>query len=288
LVGKCSELCGLEGLSCAVVGDTFSDEEDVSHGLGVAETANTLGKVLSPILGTLFASLSWHVPFFTIPALSLLSLVMIALWIDDSKSKRSTVTIRSFFVLLKEVFEKEGKWLTAVFLCGIVIMTNLFGLLVYLSNILEDSHGIFGITKGLFLAIPLVTIALSSYLSGRFIGKEKEVMQWTTLIGFSLMTLACLAMTFLHDLVPLLGFMSMAGIGIGISLPSLDAIITESIETEQRGTITSVYSGMRYAGVAIGPPLFSLLLLTSTQSLFLVASGLSLMAAALVFFLIRP
>jgi ACDE family multidrug resistance protein len=95
-------------------------------------------------------------------------------------------------------------------------------------------------------------------------------------------------MTFLHDLVPLLGFMSMAGIGIGISLPSLDAIITESIETEQRGTITSVYSGMRYAGVAIGPPLFSLLLLTSTQSLFLVASGLSLMAAALVFFLIRP
>ena len=83
-------------------------------------------------------------------------------------------------------------------------------------------------------------------------------------------------------------FISIAGLGIGISLPSLDALITASIETEQRGTITSVYSGMRYAGVAIGPPLFALLLQYSVASLFLVASGLGLIAAGLVFILIRP
>lgn len=271
-----------------LMGDLFSDEEDVSHGLGIAETANTLGKVISPILGTLFAALAWYVPFFTIPILSLLSLLMIAFWIDDSKAKKKTMAISSFFKLLKDVFKEEGKWLTAVFLSGIVIMTNLFGLLVYLSKILEDSYRIVGIKKGLALAIPLVSIALSSYLAGKFIGKEKTIMRRTTLIGFLLVATACFAMVFFHELWSLFAFISVAGVGFGISLPSLDAIITESIEKEHRGTITSVYSGMRYAGVAIGPPLFSVLLLYSVESIFLVASGLSLMAAILVFTLIRP
>ncbi len=271
-----------------LMGDLFSDEEDVSHGLGIAETANTLGKVISPILGTLFAALAWYVPFFTIPILSLLSLLMIAFWIDDSKAKKKTMAISSFFKLLKDVFKEEGKWLTAVFLSGIVIMTNLFGLLVYLSKILEDSYRIVGIKKGLALAIPLVSIALSSYLAGKFIGREKTIMRRTTLIGFLLVATACFAMVFFHELWSLFAFISVAGVGFGISLPSLDAIITESIEKEHRGTITSVYSGMRYAGVAIGPPLFSVLLLYSVESIFLVASGLSLMAAILVFTLIRP
>lgn len=271
-----------------LMGDLFSDEEDVSHGLGIAETANTLGKVISPILGTLFAALAWYVPFFTIPVLSLLSLLMIAFWIDDSKAKKKTMAISSFFKLLKDVFKEEGKWLTAVFLSGIVIMTNLFGLLVYLSKILEDSYRIVGIKKGLALAIPLVSIALSSYLAGKFIGREKTIMRRTTLIGFLLVATACFAMVFFHELWSLFAFISVAGVGFGISLPSLDAIITESIEKEHRGTITSVYSGMRYAGVAIGPPLFSVLLLYSVESIFLVASGLSLMAAILVFTLIRP
>lgn len=129
----------------ALVGDLFSDEEDVSHGLGVVETANTLGKVVSPILGTLLAHLIWYLPFITIPILSLISFLLIAFWIDSSKSQKSSMTIGKFFKLLKEVFKEEGKWLTAVFLSGIIIMINLFGLLVYLSKVLEDSYEVFGI-----------------------------------------------------------------------------------------------------------------------------------------------
>lgn len=270
----------------SLVGDMFSDEEDVSHGLGIVETANTVGKVFSPILGTIFAYWAWYLPFFTIPVLSLLSLLMIAFWIDSSKPQKTPRTLGSFIEQLKGVFKEEGKWLTAIFVAG--IMTNLFGLLVYLSNVLEDAHGIFGIKKGLFLAIPLVNVSLASYLAGKFIGKEKPIMRKTSIVGLLTMFAACLAMVFFHELWSLLTFISIAGLGIGISLPSLDALITASIETEQRGTITSVYSGMRYAGVAIGPPLFALLLQYSVASLFLVASGLGLIAAGLVFILIRP
>lgn len=43
------------------------------------------------------------------------------------------------------------------------------------------------------------------------------------------------------------------GVGIGLILPCLDALITEGINKEQRGTITSLYSSMRFIGVAAGP-----------------------------------
>ncbi len=291
LTGRLIQGIGASGafpIVFSLVGDMFSDDEDISHGLGIAETANTVGKVLSPILGTFFAYWAWYVPFFTIPVLSLISLLMTVFWIEGSKSGETPMTMSLFIKQLKAVFAEEGKWLTAVFLAGIIIMTNLFGLLVYLSKVLEDTHGIFGIKKGLFLAIPLINVSLASYLSGKFIGKEKPVMRWTAVTGLLLMAGACLAMVILHELWSLLTFISIAGLGIGISLPSLDALITASIEKEQRGTITSVYSGMRYAGVAIGPPLFSLLLLHSVELIFLVASGLSLVAGLLVFLLIRP
>ncbi len=35
-----------------LIGDMFKNEEDVSSSLGIVETSNTMGKVLSPIIGS--------------------------------------------------------------------------------------------------------------------------------------------------------------------------------------------------------------------------------------------
>ena len=291
LLGRFIQGIGAAGafpLVLPLVADVFSKEEDISHGLGISETANTVGKVLSPILGTLLASLVWYLPFFTIPVLALVSLLMISFWIDSAKSKGTSMTLTNFAKNLKAVVKKEGKWLTAIFGSGIIIMTVLFGLLVYLSNVLENPHQIFGIKKGFLLAIPVGTISLASYLSGKFIGKDKARMRRTTLIGLSLVAGASLVMVFFSSLWFLIALIAIGGFGIGISLPSLDALLTESVEKDQRGTITSLYSGMRYAGVAVGPPLFSLLLQYSVEAIFVVACALSLIAVILVFFLVRP
>ncbi|KAF6511896.1 Siderophore transport protein [Geobacillus stearothermophilus] len=42
----------------------FPDEEEASRCLGTVETANTFGKVLSPILGAMLAGIIWFFPFF--------------------------------------------------------------------------------------------------------------------------------------------------------------------------------------------------------------------------------
>ena len=62
------------------------------------------------------------------------------------------------------------------------------------------------------------------------------------------------------DIYMIITSLLISGIGIGMSLPSLDALITEGIEKEQRGTITSLYSSLRFVGVAAGPPTFAYLM----------------------------
>lgn len=65
--------------------------------------------------------------------------------------------------------------------------------------------------------------------------------------------------------------MSIGGIGIGIALPSLDALITEGIEKEERGTISSFYNSMRFIGVALGPPVFAYMMTNADWLIFIVS-----------------
>ena len=56
---------------------------------------------------------------------------------------------------------------------------------------------------------------------------------------------------FIKGIYLLLLCLVIMGIGIGMALPCLDALITQGIEKEQRGTVTSFYSSMRFIGVAM-------------------------------------
>lgn len=78
------------------------------------------------------------------------------------------------------------------------------------------------------------------------------------------------------------------GIGIGVALPCLDALITENIKKPQRGTITSIYSSMRFIGVAAGPPLASVLVKFSPQLMFYSIGGTGVVATVLALFAIKP
>jgi ACDE family multidrug resistance protein len=58
---------------------------------------------------------------------------------------------------------------------------------------------------------------------------------------------------------------------IGAMLPTLDAIVTENIEKEERGTITSFYSSARFIGVALGPPIMTAVIKNYLNLSFIIA-----------------
>lgn len=274
-----------------LVGDLFKKDEDISSGLGLVETANTFGKVLSPILGSALAIWAWYIPFFSIPVFSLFSFVLVLFFVkkpvkEDDSSKMS---LRKFLKSIAEVLHQKGKWLYGIFAIGGISMFLIFGGLFYLSETLE-LRGVKPLIKGLVLAIPLACLCLVSFLSGKWIGQNKHLMKWTSFIGLFLTAAELLIVgLFNWDMSWwIVAMLSISSAGIGAVLPSLDALITEGIEKELCGTVTSLYSSMRFIGVAIGPPISAILMQGSISVLFLVIASTAILAALIALFAIRP
>ncbi|BAU28309.1 ACDE family multidrug resistance protein [Aneurinibacillus soli] len=291
LVGRFLQGVGAAGAAPIVmplVGDMFKDDSQVSSNLGIIETANTFGKVLSPILGAFLATLFWYLPFFATPFLCMISLLLVLFLVKVPNKQEQPQSLAAFKNSIVHIFRKNGRWLYSIFAIGIICMFILFGVQFYLSSLLERTYHIDGIKKGLILAIPLAALCLTSYVTGKYIGQNKIRMKWITFVGLLLVTGGVLWMGFLQNLSILLVALSLCGVGIGATLPSLDALVTEGFDKTERGTITSIYSSMRFIGVALGPPLFAILITISQKTLFFTATGVSILAVLLSLLAIRP
>lgn len=272
------------------VGDLFKDEKEVSKGLGVIETSNTFGKVLSPILGAYLGTLLWYAPFIAIPILCLVSFVLVVLLVKkpEAEERSEKMKLSQFLSAIKDILHEKGRWLYAIFAIGGICMFATFGVLFYLSETLESEYNLYGASKGFVLAIPLALLCLASYGTGKIIGQNKTLMKWLGFSGMVLLTAAMLTTGFSRNIYFMVGFLSLSGIGIGMALPCMDALITEGIEKEKRGTITSLYSSMRFIGVAAGPPVVSLLMNRGHWVLFGTMAAVGAVGGLLSLFAVTP
>ncbi|CAM2944556.1 MFS transporter [Paenibacillus sediminis] len=271
-----------------LVGDMFKDEKEVSKSLGIIETSNTFGKVLSPIVGALLGSLLWYLPFMAIPVLCLISLMLVIFFVKVPKQQKEAPSLKRFLHSIVDIFKEKGRWLYAIFAIGCIGMFLIFGVQVFLSNELEDRYNIHGVVKGLVLAIPLGMLCLASYFTGKKIGKNKKLMKWIGFTGMAMSAVSLFGAGFLYNIYLMIGLFVISGIGLGIILPCLDALITEGISKEQRGTISSLYSGMRFIGLSAGPPVASLLMKNHHWILFTTLAVVSAAGAVITLFAIRP
>ncbi len=292
LVGRILQGVGASGampIVLPLVGDMFRDPKESSATLGIIETSNTVGKVLSPILGAFLAGFLWYLPFFSIPILCVGSALMVIFLIkNNNEEAEEPIKFKAYWASIKAVFKEHGKWLVAVFIIGAILMFILFGFLFYLSNILEDKYKYEGVAKGGLLAIPLLALSIASYISGKKIKDHLVVMKWLTFSGIILTGVAVAAIPFMDHFIYLLGVFLLCGIGIGVSLPCLDALITESLEKEVRGVITSFYSAMRFIGVAAGPPIIALLMKGNLLWMVSLLTVFALIAGILAYRNINP
>jgi len=259
-----------------LVGDLYQDDDEkISSTLGIIETSNTFGKVLSPILGSIFAAFLWFLPFFSISALSLISIVLIFFFVKAPKDDDEPLKLKEFLRNTKKVFKEEGKWLYTVFLNGVLVMLILFSMLFFLSENLEKVHDIKGIKKGFVLAIPLLLLCIASFISGRKIKGNLGRIKKIIIASLIAMSVSIIFVGFTSKkLILLLVVTSVVGIAIGALLPALDTIITDNIRKELRGTVSSFYSSARFIGVAAGPPVMSLVMKNYLNASYITAGVL--------------
>ncbi|VXB05614.1 bacillibactin exporter [Bacillus sp. 349Y] len=292
IIGRVLQGIGAAGAAPIIlplVGDLYKDDDEkTSSCLGIIETSNTFGKVLSPILGAAFAAFLWFLPFFSISFFSLISILLVIFFIKVPKKKDPPMELKEFIQKTKGIFKEHGKWIFTVFTIGAYVMLVLFGILFYLSDSFEKIHHLYGVKKGFVLAIPLLALCIASYISGKNIKGNVKIMKGIILGCLAILSLCVPFVGFLKDqLVFLLCLTGFIGIAIGALLPTLDALITENIEKEERGTISSLYSSSRFIGVAAGPPLVSLVMKNGLNVSFIGAGLFAVVIIALVMFWIH-
>ncbi len=289
LIGRTLQGIGAAGtapIAMALTGDLFKGSER-SRVLGLIEASNGLGKVLSPILGSLLGLIIWYSVFFAFPAICLVSILLAWIFIKEKSFKQAPPPFRKYLLGLLSVFKLEGRWLLVTYLAGGTCLFTLFGILFYLSDILEEKHDIDGVIKGLILAIPLLFMVTTSYITGTKIGNDMEKMKKLMLIGFSFMTISYGFLALFEKLVPFLAILALSSVGAGLILPCVNSLITGSVGKERRGFVTSLYGSVRFIGVAIGPPIFARLMDWSRTGMFLSIAILAFIVGLLVLLLIR-
>lgn len=280
---------GTSPIAMALVGDMYKGGTE-SQALGLIEASNGGGKVLSPILGSLLALIVWYAAFFAFPAFCALSLSAVFFLIKEPERKKQVPGLKKYLKDIGHILKQKGRWLITAFFAGSLALFILFGVLFYLSDILEkEPYKIDGLMKGLVLAIPLMGMVTTSYITGSVIKKNGLLMRWLMNIGLALATAALTFTIFFRDnIYVFIGLLTLSSIGTGLLLPCLNTMITGSVSKQQRGMITSLYSSLRFIGVAFGPPLFGWLMGINDRYVFIMVSALSLLTLALVFFLIKP
>lgn len=279
---------GTAPIAMALVGDLYNGGTE-SKALGLTEASNGTGKVLSPIIGSLLALIVWYASFFAFPVFCALSLLAVLFLIKEPKHNQKQ-ELKEYLSKIRQQFREKGRWLITSFFAGSLGLFILFGVLFYLSNILEEEpYNVDGVIKGMILAIPLLGMVITSYTTGSLIKKNGALMRWLMNIGLIAMTLSLASTIFsFKNIYLFIGLLTISSIGTGLLLPCLNTMITGAVQKSERGMITSLYNSLRFLGVAAGPPLFGWMMDKSDRLVFITVSSLSLLTLGLVFFLIKP
>lgn len=270
---------GMYQVALAAAGDMFEGGAR-TRAMGIMEASNGLGKIASPILGSVLALIAWYVPFFAYPALAVLSALGLWRLVPEPRRRGEAPAPGPYLRRMGRIFEAKGVSLAISFLAGFTALFMLFGLLSVYSDLLERPFGIRGFVKGLVVAIPVAVATVTAYVSGIVLQERlSRYLKAVVVTGLAILALGTAALFLARQLVPMVVAMSVMGLGYGLALPALNTMITSSVESAERGGVTALYGTVRFFGAALGPPAFGLVLPLGRAAMYL--GGAAAVAAVL-------
>lgn len=257
-----------------LVGDVFADARRNAV-LGVNNAALSAGAAIFPIVGGALAAVAWNAPF----ALYLLALpvALFAAW----RLEEPTVEPgeEGLGYLRNALGAVAG--LDAVVLYGAAFTTEvlLFGAIITgLPFLLAASFGLAPVAVGLVLTASEATSTVVSAGNGRVAKYFSN--HHIIALGFGCYA-AGLAGVWLAP-SPLLVAVAVAvfGAGLGLSMPAVDAAISDLVAAKHRGGALSLRNSLTFLGRATGPVLFAGIAGSTGYEPLLLAGSLVALATA--------
>lgn len=255
LVGRFLQGCGAGGvapLAMTFVADLY-DGERRNRAFAAIELFNGIGKVISPLLGSIALLYAWETSYLILFSVALFAFIGIETFIPNRRvSMTENESFRVKYKRGKKLFSDHWRWLVPIFISGAIGMFLLFGYLYYLS------HAFASVLNGIVLTIPLLVFTVSTYRTGKALKEHEDSYKRGIVYGFALMLIATLSMIFSIDTIFMIVSTVAFAIGFGILLPSANAALASLVSKKERGLMFSLYSMCRFFGVAFSPVFFGI------------------------------
>lgn len=242
---------GTTPLAMSLVGDLFIDQERL-EALSLLEVSNSIGKVVSPLIGATAAITVWYGVFFVFPIVTLVTLFFIQTKVPNQKPQE-VESIHRYWSNVKNVVTKHFFSIWIPFCLGGLSLFFVFAALYWLSFLIEDTFNIDGFLKGTAFLFPLTSLSLTSYWAGKNSKLREGNAFFLYKLSGMLLIISTIPLFFVQSLGSILFLMTLIFSGIGFLLPLLSKHITSVVSGRERGLVVGLYGASRFLGVALGP-----------------------------------
>jgi DHA1 family tetracycline resistance protein-like MFS transporter len=244
----------------AAIADTTTEEERV-RSFGIISAANGIGFILGPLVGALLSDpeiLSWFgapTPFWFAAILSVLDMLAVLAFFPETLGVKTKHRIQFWraFRNIKEAFTGRGRralyFTSFLYQSGFAFIITFFGVyLVSRFGFGQRNIGFLFAFVGLLLAFTQLTLTgpISRRVSPRIVIP----------LSFLAMTASLIGVYFIRDPLALYLCIIPGGIGAGLGLTNLTALISTTSDGGQHGSVLGINSSVQALAQAI-PPVFA-------------------------------
>ncbi|UJW57491.1 MFS transporter [Bacillus sp. A116_S68] len=236
------------------------ESDDRVKVLAAIEVFNGIAKLVSPFAGMFTIQYGGSFLFIFYMGVCILAIVLLLLGIRTIKPTPLR-TWKSYFTALKHIVFHRIKDVFPLIFIGGGAMCLLFGFLTYYSYELEWIYGQTGMTKAFLFTLPLIGLIIGSILTGKLVERHRKINLGNIFKGVTILLAICFFLLLLHETLWLLIIITtLIGGSSATILVICNLLITENVLKEERDIIVSLYSMVRFIGVGVGPPLFTVLM----------------------------
>lgn len=269
---------GIFVTTVTIIGDAFEDVQRNAV-LGVNVAVLSAGAALFPVVGGALATISWNTPFVTY-MLAVPLAITAAVLLPEPARDRPTRTVAYLGAAARAVATRGTLGLySAAFLTEVL----LFGaILTALPFLLPREFGLGPVGVGLVITATEVVAVGAASLNGTFARRVSNGR--LVAAGFACYAVGLVGAWLAPSVVTVAAAVSVVGAGLGLSMPSVDAAMSDRVPGRYRAGALSLRNSTTFLGRALGPIVFVGLAATTGYRPLLFGAGVLAGIAAIVAF----
>ncbi|WP_137283519.1 MFS transporter [Halorussus salinisoli] len=265
---------GIFVTTVTLIGDAFEGVQRNAV-LGVNTAVLASGAAVYPLLGGALATVSWNAPFLAyllgLPVAAFAWVTLEEQVIEPDVANRGTAYLRSAARLLARraaVIPYGTAFLTEVLLFGAVITALPF--------LLFGTYGVSPVFVGGAITATEAVSAGVAAANGRFARQLSD--QRLIALGYACYGVGLLVAWWASSVAGLVAGVIVFGAGVGLTMPSVDALLSDVVSAEYRAGALSLRNSVTFLGRAVGPVLFAGIAVETGYRPLLFAAGVVALA----------